>query len=60
MARCRDVGTSYKIDVSETDDLVVRPVASYIDAVNPVVDDQFRLDRDPPMRPNPPQSPRRE
>ena len=60
MARCREVGTSYKIDVSETDELVVRPVESYIDGVNPVVDGQFRLDRDPPMRPNPPQSPRRE
>ena len=57
MARCRDVGSGYKIDVSETGELFVRPVAGYIDALAPILDDQFRLDRDAPLR-LPPQPPR--
>lgn len=58
MASCRDLGISYKIDVSETDELVVRPVASLFDGLQPILDNRFRLDRDPLRLP--PQRPRGE
>jgi hypothetical protein len=59
MGSCRDVGSSYKIDVGDNNELYVRPVAGYFDGLAPVADDPFRLNLEQPLR-LPPQPRRNE
>jgi hypothetical protein len=47
----------YRVDVTESNELVAQPVASYFDQLNPVVqplNDGLRIDRDAPLRVPPP------
>jgi hypothetical protein len=49
-ATCRDMG-GYKIDVRESGELTIQPSAQYFDTLNstrPILDDGFRLERNPP------------